>query len=309
MGFFFVGGGIFVGLVFWGWGVGGIFVGLVFWGWGWGWALPARGVGLLGREAARGEEVGHGRRRRGAKRAVRVPLGEPAGLAGVQALARVRRDVRAGLGVVVLVSPALRAREVPAHGRAPLALGVGGPRVLGRALVAEEELAGLVHLGEVALAALAAHVQELLALGVVEHARGLQRESPLGGRGGLALGLAQEVGLALGRAHGGGGVTLLVEGQVAPGNAIADEGLEDGGVAHQQGVARAVALAVPGVVGRRVEVRGVAAVKVKGAVRVDGLRQGGHERHLGGGLWGVGALGVGGVLATEHRTASIFLKS
>jgi len=76
-----VGGGIFVGIVF----------GVFFWGGGGGGGggrcevgqLPARGVGLLGAEAARGEEVGHGRRRRGAERAVRVPLGEPARLAGV----------------------------------------------------------------------------------------------------------------------------------------------------------------------------------------------------------------------------------
>jgi len=163
------------------------------------------------RHARREEAVSLGRRRH-AEGAVEVPLGPPAGLAGVEALARVRRHERARLGVAVHVRPALGARERRAHGRAALALGVRRPLALGRLLVAVEELARLVHLADVAVAALAARVEQLLALGVAEHARGLQREAALGRQGHLH---AQPLGL-LGRRHAGLvlGKGLLVE--VAP---------------------------------------------------------------------------------------------
>jgi hypothetical protein len=229
---------------------GGSFVGFGgFLGVGVGGALPA--VGLRARRAchhggARATTRGRGRRgvrggapaargRRGARHhvsrlrdaaergepvrhlvvavvAVRVPLVAPAVLVGVEALARVRLEHGARLGVAVLVRPALGARERLAEGRAALALGVGRPLALRRALVAVEELAGRVDLVDVPLLALAARVEELLVLGVAEHAVGLVRDLGLALREGLALATLD----ALGVRHAGLGLGLVGVHEVGP---------------------------------------------------------------------------------------------
>ena len=122
-----------------------------FWVWGfWGFS-PRRVVhGLLDEDElrlgrlAKAAAAGHSRReeavgiarRRHAEGAVEVPLGAPAGLAWVQALARVRRHEHARLGVVVHVCPALRACQALTERSAELTLGVLDPLALGRVLVA-----------------------------------------------------------------------------------------------------------------------------------------------------------------------------
>jgi len=148
--------------------------------------------------------VGHGAKRGKAVRrlvlavvAVLVPLVAPAVLVGVEALARVRLEDRARLGVLVLVRPALGARERLAQGSTALALCVGRPLALRRLLVAVQELAGRVDLVDVPLLALAARVEELLVLGVAEHAVGLDSQRTLALLHSLALGADD----ALGRRH------------------------------------------------------------------------------------------------------------
>ena len=240
MGFSFVGGGTFCGVFFWGWGEG---------------RLPARG--LDARPAANGggrgaERIeGTRRRRGGAPARVGEPLVAPASLAGVEAVARVLDDAVARLRARVLVRPALVAGEL-----------------------ADDPLAGLGALDDgVALAQALAGADGDVARVDLALNRLLVEE-----RGGLDLGVVLEARGALDLGLDGAGLGLVAEGHVAPGNAVADESLEDGGVAHHQRVARAVAAAVPRVVRRRVEVRGVVVVELKGVVLKD---RRGQRRDLG----------------------------
>ena len=116
----------------------------------------------------------------GPKEAVAVPLVTPAVLVGVEALAGVRLLQLLGLGVVVLVRPALSTAQALEEGGTELPPVVLGPEVLGGLLVAVQPLAGLVNLVDVAVPPLPAAVEGLLLLGVGPHARGLQGEEVLG---------------------------------------------------------------------------------------------------------------------------------
>jgi hypothetical protein len=173
-----------------------------------------RGDGLRGHDAThalREERVGGGGLC-GAEGAVRVPLVAPAILIGVEVLARVGLEERLRPRVVVLVRPALRAREALAHGGAALAFRIRRPLALGGLLVAVQELARRVDLVNVAITALATRVEVLLVLGVAEHAIGLGGKRTGGGEfGGILLTL----GPLLGGDGGLDGGKLLV-GDIGP---------------------------------------------------------------------------------------------
>lgn len=130
----------------------------------------------------------------------------------MEALARVGREELLGLGVVVLVGPALCTAEVVQEGRTALALLVHRPKALGSLLVAVQPLAGLVHLVNVTLLALALGVAVLLLLSVAEHPRSLAGQLSLSL---LSSNLSQHLSL-LGLGHAGITVSKLSVSHVSP---------------------------------------------------------------------------------------------
>jgi len=156
----------------------------------------------------------------GPKEAVAVPLVAPPILVGVEALAGVGLLQLLGLGVMVLVRPALSTAQALHEGRTELAPVVLGPQVLGGLLVAVQPLAGLVNLVDVTVAPLPTAVEGLLLLGVGPHPRGLQGEEVLGlllGLLGLRLGLLGQEDLAVHLAVEEG---LVSQEDVAPGRPV-----------------------------------------------------------------------------------------
>ena len=137
------------------------------------------------------------------ERAVRVPLDAPAVLARVQVVALVRRHALLGLGVHVLPRPALAARQLAHHRRAPLALLVLAPLVARRLLVKVEPLARLLHLALDELALDLARAADAHVLRVVVHLGRLALQLAVLVRLGLRRLARGPLLWGLGGAHGG----------------------------------------------------------------------------------------------------------